>query len=120
MTDIELAVLKALQGRYGKEHAIDRETLVLEVSFFCLQGNGLIGDRLIRQAIENLRQVHPVGARIMSSSGHTGYWLLESIEEFDTFYEEARSRALNIMGGLRKQRDLLRQEWHEPQMELFT
>ncbi|KKL62525.1 hypothetical protein LCGC14_2184330 [marine sediment metagenome] len=117
MTDIELAVLKALKGRYGRDHAIYRERLVYEVNA-ALGPYSFIGDRAVREAIENLRQTHPPGARIMSSSGRPGYWLAESFEEFEALYQEQRSRALNIMGGLRKQRDLLRREWHEPQMEL--
>ncbi len=123
MTDLELAVLKALQGRYGKGLAITRELLVIEVDLW-LDGME-VKDRAVREAIENLRQTHPTGARIMSSSGWQGYWLAESIEEFDALYQEQRHRALSIMAGLRKQRDLLRREWHEtteqePQIRMFA
>ncbi len=112
MTDIELAVLKALRGRYGKRNAISRNELVNEVNLWIDQTAQVL-DRAIREAIESLRQDHATGARIMSSSGWAGYWLLEDIEEFDALYQEQRHRALSIMAGLRKQRDLLRQEWHE-------
>lgn len=120
-TDLELAVLKALTSRYGKARAITRELLVFEVDLWV---DGIaVKDRAVREAIENLRQTHPIGARIMSSSGWQGYWLAESFEEFEALYQEQRNRALNIMAGLRKQRDLLRREWYEtvdqePQMPL--
>lgn len=123
MTDIELAVLKALQGRYGKARAITRELLALEVDLWV---DGIeVKDRAVREAIENLRQSHPTGARIMSSSGWQGYWLAESFEEFEALYQEQRHRALSIMAGLRKQRDLLRREWYEtveqePQIRMFA
>ncbi len=124
MNDIEFAVLKALKGCYGKEKAISRVQLIHETNValggYLAHGPTirLTGDRAVREAIEILRQTHPTGARIMSSSGYSGYWLAESFEEFEALYQEQRSRALNIMGGLRKQRDLLRREWHEPQMGL--
>jgi len=122
MTDIELAVLKALQGRYGKVRAITRELLVFEVDLWL---DGIeVKDRAVREAIESLRQTHPTGARIMSSSGWQGYWLAESIEEFDALYQEQRNRALNIMAGLRKQRDLLKDQFEvldrEPQIRMFA
>ena len=114
MTDIELAVLKVLKGRYGKVRAITRERLEFEVNLW-LDQVAPVKDRAIREAIETLRQSHATGARIMSSSGWQGYWLAESPEEFEALYQEQRSRALNIMSGLRKQRDLLRREWYEPE-----
>ena len=123
MTDLELAVLKALKGCYGKRSAVSRDQLRLEVGYTMdLPADQKVGDRIIRQAIETLRQTHATGARIMSSSGWAGYWLLEDVEEFDALYQEQRNRALNIMSGLRKQRDLLRREWYEPeaQMEMFA
>jgi len=118
MTDLELAVLKALSHRYGKRLAISRDQLRLDVGYMMdLPADQKIGDRMIRQAIETLRQSHATGARIMSSSGWTGYWLAESPEEFEALYQEQRNRALNIMAGLRKQRDILRREWFEPEPE---
>lgn len=124
MTDIELAVLKALQGHYGKRSAISRNELLNEVNLWLDQVAPIL-DRAIREAIESLRQNHATGARIMSSSGWAGYWLLEDIEEFDALYQEQRHRALSIMAGLRKQRDLLRREWYEtvdqePQIRMFA
>ncbi len=119
MTDLELAVLKALRGCYGKRSAVSRDQLRLDVGFMMdLPADQKVGDRIIRQAIETLRQTHATGARIMSSSGWAGYWLLEDVEEFEALYQEQRNRALNIMAGLRKQRDLLRREWYEPEPQL--
>ncbi len=115
LSDIELAVLQALKGRYGKRSAISREQLEYEVNLWKDSDPIKVKDRAIREAIETLRQTHPTGARIMSSSGWQGYWLAESFEEFEALYQEQRNRALNIMAGLRKQRDLLRREWHEPE-----
>ena len=116
MTDIELAVLQALQGCYGKKNAVSRDQLQLDVGYMMdLPADQKVGDRIIRQAIETLRQSHATGARIMSSSGWQGYWLAESPEEFEALYQEQRNRALNIMSGLRRQRDLLRREWYEPE-----
>ncbi len=125
MTDLELAVLKALKGCYGKKNAVSRDQLRLDVGYMMdLPADQKVGDRIIRQAIETLRQTHATGARIMSSSGWAGYWLLEDVEEFDALYQEQRNRALNIMSGLRKQRDLLRREWYapdpEPQLRMFA
>ena len=125
VTDIELAVLKALQGRYGKRSSISRDQLRLDVGYMLdLPADQEVGDRIIRQAIETLRQTHPTGARIMSSSGWQGYWLAESFEEFEALYQEQRNRALNIMAGLRKQRDLLKDQFEvldrEPQIRMFA
>jgi hypothetical protein len=125
MNDIELGVLRTLAGRYGKGRAVSRDQLRMDVNLFCdREETEQIGDRAIREAIETLRQSHPTGARIMSSSGWAGYWLAESPEEFDALYQEQRNRALNIMAGLRKQRDLLRREWYrpdpEPQLRMFA
>ncbi len=123
MTDLELAVLKALQGRYGKGHAITRERLEFEVNLW-LDQVAPVKDRAIREAIETLRQTHATGARIMSSSAWSGYWLLDDYDEFDGFFQENRSRALNQINGLRKQRDLLKPQFvngkvRTDQLELF-
>jgi hypothetical protein len=125
VNDIELAVLQALKGRYGKGHAISRDQLRLDVGYMMdLPADQEVGDRIIRHAIETLRQTHPTGARIMSSSGWQGYWLLEDVSEFEAFFQEERTAAISRMGRLRKQRDLLRQEWHaadlEPQLRMFA
>jgi hypothetical protein len=96
MNDVELAVLQAIKGRYGKGRAVSRDQLKMDVNLFCDREEGdEVGDRAVREAIEVLRQTHPTGARIMSSSGWAGYWLAESPEEFDALYQEQRNRALS-------------------------
>ena len=121
MNDIEYGVLKALGGRYGKGRAVSRDQLRLDVNLFCDREEGdEIGDRAVREAIETLRQSHPTGARIMSSSGWAGYWMLGSYDEFEDFYREQRSRALQMMTGLRKQRDLLGHNVEVAQRRMFA
>jgi hypothetical protein len=116
VNDIELAILKLLEGR-TKGSALSRDRLVYEVNLLIDQK---VGDRAIREAIENLRQTSERGARIMSSSGWQGYWMLGSYDEFEDFYREQRSRALQMMTGLRKQRDLLGQNVEVAQRRMFA
>lgn len=127
VNDIELAVLTALQGRYGKGRAMQRSELIYHANLFLDRPEGEeIGDRSVREAIESLRQNHPRGALIMSSAGWSGYWLAETIEEFELKYQEDRNRALAIMVRLRKQRDLLKGQFGngavdpEPQIRMFA
>jgi hypothetical protein len=118
MSDIEFAILKLLEGR-TKGSALSRDRLVYEVNLLMDQIDK-VGDRAIREAIENLRQTSERGARIMSSSGWQGYWMLGSYDEFGDFYREQRSRALQMMTGLRKQRDLLGQNVEVAQRRMFA
>ncbi len=118
MTDIELAILKLLEGR-TKGSALSRDRLVYEVNLLMDQVDR-VDDRAIRKAIENLRQTSKQGARIMSSSGWAGYWMLGSYDEFETFYREQRSKALQMMTGLRKQRDLLGHNVEVAQRRMFA
>ena len=102
--DIERAVLKALEG-VTRSRSLTREEVAHQAGLL-VDGLQDVSDRQVRKAIENLRQT-PDGCEIMSSSGWSGYWMLDSLGEWDTHYREERSRALNHMKRLRKQSILI-------------
>lgn len=114
--DIERAVLKVLEG-VSKGKALTREELAREVELL-VDDLRPISDRQVRKAIENLRQT-PDGCEIMSSSGWSGYWMLDSLGEWETHYREERSRGLNHMKRLRKQSLLINQTRSREQVEMF-
>ena len=123
MTDLELAVLKALQGRYGKVNAISRDQLEVDVAMWADRVER-IDDRTIRQVIENLRRTHPTGALIISSPSWDGYWLAEDIEEIKNFVNRKRTTAAKMLQAARLQINLARNQFEvldqEPQIRMFT
>ena len=108
--DIDRAVLASILGR-SKMGAISRELLALEVAHRVDRVEP-IGDRAIRQAIERLRQT-PRGSLILSSSGGQGYWMADSFDQVQSYYEEERRRSLSILARIRTQRDLARQHFKD-------
>ncbi len=123
MTDIELAVLKALTSRYGKARAITRERLEFEVNLWMDQVTP-VKDRAIREAIENLRQTHATGALIISDPGYEGYWLAKDIEEIKDFVNRKRTTAAKMLQAARLQINLARDQFEvldqEPQIRMFA
>ena len=118
MTDIELAILKLLEGR-SKGSALSRDRMVYEVNLLVDQVDK-VSDRAIREAIENLRQTSERGARIMSSSGWSGYWMLDHIDEFEAFYLEEKAAIHNRSARLEKQRELLIHNYEVGQFRMFA
>lgn len=115
--DVERAVLKVLEG-ITRSRALTREEVAHQTGLL-VDGLQDISDRQVRKAIENLRQT-PEGCEIMSSSGWSGYWMLNSLGEWETHYAEERSRAMNHMKRLRKQSSLINRARSREQMEMFN
>ena len=115
--DVDRAVLKALEG-VTKGKALTREELSYQAGLL-VDGLEDISDRQVRKSIERLRQT-PKGCEIMSSSGWSGYWMLDSLGEWDTHYREERSRAMSHMKRLRKQSILIQANRSTEQMGLFA
>lgn len=97
------AILTVLECHKGKENRIRREDLRWTASgkAGCTVGCPF-SDREMRQAIEELRREHPIGALICSSSGVGGYWLAKDYDEVQASYNEERRRALTLMVTMRK------------------
>lgn len=118
MSDIELAIIHLLAGR-TKGNALSRDAMVYEVGLL-VDRRSNVSDRAIREAIETLRQTSVRGARIMSSSGWSGYWMLDHIDEFEAFYQEEKAAIHNRLGRLEKQRDLLVKNYEVGQFRMFA
>lgn len=96
---LEKDVYCIVRDHVGKKHAITLDALTLTVfgqSAICVddEGNEYVNptkSRMIREAIETLREVH--GVPVCSNSGKAGRYLPESRAELDEFIAEHRSRA---------------------------
>lgn len=81
-------VKRILWGHVGQDARISREALAEEVG---ARLHAEVDDRLVRRAIEELRQTDPDGALIMSSSSVDGYWI-GSVSELEQANAEDLSR----------------------------
>lgn len=81
-------VKRILWGHVGQANRISREGLAEEVG---ARLHAEVDDRLVRKAIEELRQTDPDGALIMSSSSVDGYWI-GSVSELESANAEDLSR----------------------------
>lgn len=81
-------VKRILWGHVGQANRISREALAEEVG---ARLHAEVDDRLVRKAIEELRQTDPDGALIMSSSSVDGYWI-GSVSELEHANAEDLSR----------------------------
>jgi hypothetical protein len=108
---IQLAVLRAL--RDGRPQT--RMQLIIAVSRDLHQR---IGDRAIRQAIEDLRVSPGPGCLIVSSARKRGYRLTRSYEDILDSYAEERRRALTLLRRLRIQRRNAEELLFQSQLEL--
>lgn len=125
LPSLKLAILEILSDHKSRTSAIDRRRLGVEV----LREVGyVISDREIREAIQERRSSDSRGALIMSSSGASGYWMAQNIQEIQAHYREERSRALSILVRIRAQLILAEVgfQWTKvdpvgdlPQMDLF-
>jgi hypothetical protein len=95
-------VLDAMKYRYGKTQAITRDELALQVTYRVDRVEP-VDDRTIRDAIEQLRQSHPVGALIVSSPSWSGYWLAEDVDEVREFVQRKRKTAAKLFAAAKKQ-----------------
>ena len=117
-TDIDNGVMAVLQSRVGKGRAVGRDQLVHAVALW-VDREEKIDDRMVRLAIERLRQTSR-GSLIMSSPGWAGYWMAADYAEIEELYDRERSRSLTLMSRIRKQRDLANLHFEvEPQMGLL-
>jgi hypothetical protein len=92
---IERAMLRILSFHVGKDHAIDKPTLMSE-----LKNSGFhTNERQARSTIVDLRK-H--GHLICSSSGEGGYFIAQSQDEYDEFAQvEYRSKIIDMSETLR-------------------
>ena len=86
----------ALSFRAGKDNRISRQELVRKVfGAWALndQSNNNRFDRMIRQAIEDLREE----MLICSSSGTDGYWLAETLQDVEEIAGEYERRSKSML-----------------------
>lgn len=89
MGDLGSWILLFLQKRSDRDHRVSRETLV----FACrMSGFRDADDRSVRKAIEELRQNHPEGPCIVSSSEAKGYFYCTDLEDLEKANAEELSR----------------------------
>lgn len=109
--DIILHTYNAIINHKGKRNRITRERLREEVDASLCGKHGFIEDRDIRNAIEYLRNKTVEGSLILSTSGSSGYWIAESLDEFMDCIQEDRSRALSILVRVHKQKKVARKRF---------
>lgn len=126
LTDVERAVLRAMDGRWGMRLAISRAELANEVELRLDQAEPLKdADRQVRRAIEHLRSSHSIGALIVSDPRWQGYWLATDLEDVKRFVTIKRRVAKKLFEDARAQIRLARQTYKEPviyengQMDMF-
>lgn len=92
-------VLDVLRSHVGKPYRIGRRELVAAVFGEAPDGDlaNSTHDRQIREAIEVLREKHP----ILSSSGNGGYWMADSLDELNEYMREVVSRARKLEAQVR-------------------
>lgn len=109
--DIVIHTYNAIVDHKGKRNRITRERLREEVDASLCQKHGTVEDRDIRNAIEYLRNKTIEGSLILSTSGSSGYWIAESLDEFMDCIQEDRSRALSILVRVHKQKKIARKKF---------
>ena len=109
--DIVINTYNAIITHRGKRNRITREQLREEVE--ASLGYGTVEDRDIRNAIEYLRNKTVEGSLILSTSGSSGYWIAESLDEFMDCIQEDRSRALSILVRVHKQKKVARKRFSD-------
>jgi hypothetical protein len=103
----------------GKRNRITRERLREEVDAGLCGQYGTIEDRDVRNAIEYLRMTYE-GSRILSTSGSSGYWMAESLDEFMDCINEDRRRALSILIRIHKQKKAAKKHFaYQERLPLF-
>lgn len=107
--DIVINTYNAITNHKGKRNRITRKRLREEVDASLCYGT--VEDRDIRNAIEYLRNKTVEGSLILSTSGSSGYWIAESLDEFMNCIQEDRSRALSILVRVHKQKKVARKRF---------
>ena len=107
--DIILHTYNAIISHKGKRNRITRKRLREEVDASLCYGT--VEDRDVRNAIEYLRNKTVEGSLILSTSGSSGYWIAESLEELISFTREEHRRALSILARIRKQEKVARKRF---------
>lgn len=110
---IVVTVYKLLAQHIGKKHRISRHSLRFQVASEMWVTALTATDRDVRLAIEYLRNQTKQGAMILSTSGGSGYWIAESLEEFTQCIDEDRRRALSILVRIHKQKKAARSHFIE-------
>lgn len=103
-------ILRFLKVRGDSTHRVSRETLV----FACrMSGFKDADDRSVRKAIEGMRQSHPDGPCIVSSSSAKGYFYCTDVEELEraraedlSRIEETRAKVVNLERTLERMKAL--------------
>ena len=109
--DIVVYTYNAIINHKGKRNRITRERLREEVDARLCGIHGTVEDRDVRNAIEYLRNKTVEGSLILSTSGSSGYWIAESLDEFMNCIQEDRSRALSILVRVHKQKKVARKRF---------
>ncbi|MDP6771279.1 MAG: hypothetical protein QF704_11335 [Anaerolineales bacterium] len=101
MTNLtEELVLDILQNHLGFDNRISSRELLTTLNMY-----EHISNRHMRLAIENLRQNHPIGARICSTTRQRGgYFLAEDQQELTDYLETESNRCIQMWQRIRKQR----------------
>lgn len=93
---IERAMLRCLSYHVGKANAVSKPDLLKSLK----QSGFAVHERQARQTIEDLRNA---GHLIGSSSGDGGYFIIGTMDEYEAYAREERSRAEKILTRLRAQ-----------------
>jgi len=105
LTNLEIAILKALENRQGRESAISRAALVAEIRAGMGVENStdgekktksedsFPGERVIRSILKHLVCFH--GERI--GSCHRGYYMVETSEELERACKYYHSYAMSLL-----------------------
>jgi hypothetical protein len=109
--DIVIYTYNIIINHKGKRNRITRKRLREEVDASLCGIHGTVEDRDVRNAIEYLRNKTVEGSLILSTSGSSGYWIAESLEELISFTREEHRRALSILARIRKQEKVARKRF---------
>ena len=98
--DLKRSVLHIIGRHVGYANRIQRKNLLNILR----NSSGLdVSDRLMRKAIEDLRDTDPEGAKICSSLDG-GYYMAANVNELERYLNTDLSRAVKILKRVNRQR----------------
>jgi hypothetical protein len=117
---LDRAVLRVLEKRVGEKMAIQKPDLLFELNRMGF-GSRLSHDTFERQVRRCIVELRNQGQLICSSSGGGGYFLAETMAEFDVFIEqEYRGRIRELQGTVDAMTKAAIDRWgNGVQMRLF-
>lgn len=99
---VVITVFSILAEHRGKRNRVKRSDLAVQASLY----SGVdfdVTDRECRLAIEYLRNETIEGSAILSTSGMSGYWIAESMDEIMDHIKEEKARSISILKRIRNQ-----------------